>query len=118
MSDKIIERCQKCGLPHERGEYEQRPDFTGTAPRDVQCECGLILRWSVPVFKMTASGYTLRPLRDDEDPFLSEPVKLRDELLDLAIRCGADLTGKPDASEPITVVFSIEAWRKFDLATR
>lgn len=42
--------------------------------------------------------------------------KPREEFLDMALQCGARLTGKPDGSEPITVVFSIEAWRAFDAA--
>lgn len=41
----------------------------------------------------------------------------RADFLDLALECGAVMTGKPDGSEPITIVFSIEAWRSFDLAT-
>lgn len=45
------------------------------------------------------------------------PPKPRREFLALAEQCGATLTGKPDGSEAITVVFSIEAWRKFDAAT-
>jgi len=44
--------------------------------------------------------------------------KPRPEFLDLALKCGADLTGKPDGYEAVTVVFSIEAWAKFDLANR
>lgn len=40
----------------------------------------------------------------------------RKELLALAESCGAQITGKPDGSESITVVFSIEAWRSFDAA--
>lgn len=43
--------------------------------------------------------------------------KYRKELLDTAIACGAVLTGKPDGSESITVLFSIDAWRAFDVAT-
>lgn len=42
--------------------------------------------------------------------------KPRPEFLDIARRCGATLTGKPDGSEAITVVFSITAWRAFDRA--
>ena len=38
------------------------------------------------------------------------------ELLALAEKCGATLTGKPDGSESITVVFTIPAWREFDRA--
>ena len=47
-----------------------------------------------------------------------DELKYRKELLDTAIACGAVLTGKPDGSEAITVLFSIEAWRAFDVATR
>lgn len=36
------------------------------------------------------------------------------DFLETAQRCGAELTGKPDASEPITVVFTCEAWQQFD----
>lgn len=43
--------------------------------------------------------------------------KYRKEFLDLALDCGAQLTGKPDGSEAITVLFTIDAWRKFDLMT-
>lgn len=42
----------------------------------------------------------------------------REELLQLAEQCGMKMTGKPDGSEPIEIVFSIDAWRKFDVATR
>ena len=44
-------------------------------------------------------------------------VQYRKELLDLALNCGAVITGKPDGSEAITVLFSIDAWRAFDAAT-
>lgn len=40
----------------------------------------------------------------------------REEFLVLAESCGARLTGKPDGSESITVIFTIDAWRKFDAA--
>ena len=48
---------------------------------------------------------------------LSGEPTYREDLLQLAQKCGAVLTGKPDASEAITVVFSVDAWRAFDLAT-
>ena len=35
------------------------------------------------------------------------------EFLNLAEQCGARITGKPNGSEPIEIVFSIEAWRRF-----
>lgn len=44
--------------------------------------------------------------------------KPRRELLELAESCGAYLTGKPDGSEAITVVFPVSAWWAFDLATQ
>lgn len=43
--------------------------------------------------------------------------KPRKEFLALAESCGAQITGKPDGSESVTVVFTIDAWRKFDIAT-
>lgn len=47
---------------------------------------------------------------------LGPTTKPRAELLALAEQCGAVLTGKPDGSEAITVVFTIKAWRTFDAA--
>lgn len=44
--------------------------------------------------------------------------KYSDALLNLATSCGAMITGKPDGSEAIEIVFSIEAWRRFDLAIK
>lgn len=44
--------------------------------------------------------------------------KYRSELLNLATQCGAVLTGKPDGSESITIIFTVDAWRAFDVATR
>lgn len=38
----------------------------------------------------------------------------RPELLARAEDCGAKLTGRPDGSEAITIVFTIQAWRAFD----
>lgn len=66
-----IEVCPRCTASHERGEYEPRNDGSNAiAPHDVVCSCGLTLRWSVPVFKTTQSGYVLRILRHDEQPFI------------------------------------------------
>jgi hypothetical protein len=47
---------------------------------------------------------------------LGPTTKPRAALLELAMQCGAVLTGKPDGSEAITVVFAIPAWRAFDAA--
>jgi len=46
----------------------------------------------------------------------SMPSKPRPELLALAEQHGAKLTGKPDGSEAVTVVFTVKAWRAFDAA--
>lgn len=64
------EPCPQCNRLHTRGEYETRPNSIQVAPRDIHCSCGLILRWSVPIFKVTASGYVLRVLNKDEVAFL------------------------------------------------
>lgn len=40
------------------------------------------------------------------------------ELLAIAERCGAIITGKPDGSEPINVVFTPDTWQAFDAAAR
>lgn len=48
--------------------------------------------------------------------FSGSSNKPRPEFLALAESCGARITGKPDGSEPIEVVFPIEAWRAFDAA--
>ncbi len=37
----------------------------------------------------------------------------KEEFLDLAMKHGAKLTGKPDGSEPIQIVFDIESWRSY-----
>lgn len=42
--------------------------------------------------------------------------KPRAEFLAQAEACGARVTGKPDGSEPIEIVFSVDAWRAFDAA--
>lgn len=44
---------------------------------------------------------------------MTEP---REGFLNLAKTCGAKLTGKPDGSEAVTVVFTVDAWRAFDAA--
>ncbi len=41
-------------------------------------------------------------------------TKPRAEFLEKAERCGARITGKPDGSEPIEIVFTVAAWRAFD----
>lgn len=47
----------------------------------------------------------------------ASPAKpARREFLALAELCGAELTGKPDGSEPVSVVFRPAAWQAFDRA--
>ena len=47
---------------------------------------------------------------------MSIELKPRQDFLETALACGATLTGKPDGSEAISVVFTIDAWRKLDSA--
>lgn len=50
------------------------------------------------------------------EPGLEAQGAPRAEFLALAEACGARLTGKPDGSEPIEIVLSVDAWRAFDAA--
>jgi len=52
----------------------------------------------------------------EKQPAPSREVKPREEFLKLAESAGGKITGKPDGSEPIEVVFTIQAWWKFDAA--
>jgi hypothetical protein len=52
------------------------------------------------------------------DALEQRPMEPRREFLALAEQCGAKLTGKPDGSESVTVVFTVEAWRAFDAAVQ
>lgn len=61
--------CPRCGEEHERGQYVERlelalPNSKGKpyAPPDVQCDCGALLRHSVPVMKVNATGWVWRIL--------------------------------------------------------
>lgn len=76
MTSTDKEACPKCGQLHERSEYHSRPsDKAGDgvivmSPYDIECSCGIQLRWCVPIFKVTASGYMLRPLQNNETLFI------------------------------------------------
>jgi hypothetical protein len=77
MTAPVIEPCPRCSRTHERGDYlpHQEGGHTVVGPHDIHCRCGLLLRWSVPIFKLTESGYVLRVLRDNETPFLPPKQK-------------------------------------------
>lgn len=63
------EACPKCGRIHEVGPYmkqEKTEKGQVVAPNDIDCPCGLTLRWVVPIIRVTNSGYLLRPKPDSE----------------------------------------------------
>ncbi len=60
------EPCPRCKKLHAAGKYVARPDLREegkgmpyNAP-DVTCSCGAVLRCSVPLFKVNASGWVWR----------------------------------------------------------
>lgn len=64
MSEGESMPCPRCGKQNEVGPYVQRPDLRKDdrrgmplAPEDVVCECGAVLRHSVPLFKVTSTGW-------------------------------------------------------------
>jgi hypothetical protein len=59
-------------------------------------------------------GHT--PTYQDLVALRAEATKLDAEFLNLAIDNGAVLTGKPDGSESLSVVFTPRAWRSFAFA--
>lgn len=62
--------CPKCGTKHEVGNYVTWPPEAGkrySAPPDVECPCGLVLRHSVPIFKVDPYGWRWEP-KPDERP--------------------------------------------------
>jgi len=62
------EPCPRCGMMHLAGDYVARPDLKGVkdgmphCPPDVLCTCGALLRHSVPLFKVSMSGWVWRIL--------------------------------------------------------
>lgn len=55
-------------------------------------------------------------MSNTNNDLFAQAYQPRPEFLDLAQQHGARITGKPDGSEAIEVVFSIAAWRAFDQA--
>lgn len=64
--------CPNCQRLHNAGEYEARqsdkddmtaPGATVYCPPDIKCECGATLRYTVPLFKTTASGWLWRIIK-------------------------------------------------------
>lgn len=83
-SNELTEKCPKCQREHKRGPYYRQHDPKKVkpdnregicaCPNDVDCPCGLTLRWTVPIFKVTSSGYLLRPKMDVETKYDSKEV--------------------------------------------
>lgn len=82
---KNEEPCPRCKKMHERSDYIPRPELATKplgkiiesaskkqgvevregcpyAPLDVECECGATLRHTVPIFRVTNSGWYWRIL--------------------------------------------------------
>jgi hypothetical protein len=75
MNKPVVQApCPRCGTLHTRSEYKPHIEKGRTVlgPHDVKCSCGLELRWRVPLFKQTESGYVLGLLRFDETPFFED----------------------------------------------
>lgn len=88
--------------PHEIDKDKRVLHFDSKQPgKNALAQLAARLQAAVPAIGQTLSG----------------GPTYREDFLQLAQKCGAVLTGKPDASEAITVVFSVDAWRAFDLAT-
>lgn len=67
------EKCPKCErsypVPKAKDYFKQeRIEGKGrvVAPNDIACQCGLTIRWIVPIFKITDSGFQLVPKKDSE----------------------------------------------------
>ena len=71
---EVIEPCPKCGTLHKQQEFvlwneaKDGEPVTVAAPPDIDCECGIAIRWAVPIISITNSGYVLRIRRDNESP--------------------------------------------------
>lgn len=55
------EKCPKCEREYptpKAGDYfkHKEGDKTVHAPNDIDCPCGMTLRWVVPIFKTTPTG--------------------------------------------------------------
>lgn len=66
MSSQIAMACPKCSIMHWQGEHITWNDKR-VSPPDIQCSCGLVSRWVVPVVRTTESGWILRPKKDSEE---------------------------------------------------
>jgi hypothetical protein len=59
--------CPRCGKQHAAGPFQAQPDRKKAnddgmpyAPDDVQCDCGAVLRHTVPLFVTTSQGWEWR----------------------------------------------------------
>lgn len=71
MPSSAVEKCPKCErqypAPGSKDYFKHKEgDKVCYSPNDVDCPCGLTLRWIVPIFKETASGHKLVPKKDSE----------------------------------------------------
>ena len=57
--EKESENCPNCGRSHKAGEYKKRviDGFITMCPDSVNCPCGVVLLYSVPVIKTNKSGW-------------------------------------------------------------
>jgi RNase P subunit RPR2 len=62
----IQECCPNCKELLTKGESHLQPNSRAYATPDITCKCGQELRWTVPMFRVTQSGYVLRLLTEKE----------------------------------------------------
>lgn len=68
MDIEIKEACPVCECEHKAepvSKWKENGEIVFARP-DVDCICGNVLRWIVPIFKETKSGYVLRVKQDYE----------------------------------------------------
>ena len=58
------EECTLCGTIHEIGDMKtyQEGNLKVMSSPDIFCVCGLVLRPIVPIFRITNSGFFLKPI--------------------------------------------------------
>lgn len=61
-----IEFCPVCKQPHEVPEI-QRDSKGVTYRKCIECKCGALLAVTVPIFKMTTSGFMFKNIRTKDN---------------------------------------------------